>query len=162
MRHPLVAGHKLEFIELFNQALVVKQVNEALGFIGFHEAIWNSLDCHQCARCNDCSLYHVFIHACFRDTIRLSASALPLSPGCLVASQEGQPLQIVDVLSAGVDTVAVPGFPMPAAFIFLYERSMFLSLLQHSVAGWNFQVGCSKLNLNVTKLNIQLHSLCVS
>lgn len=59
--------------------------------------------------------------------------------------QEGQPLRITDVLQPGGAAVAAADFPTPATFIFLYERDLFLSLLQHTVAVWNFQVrgGCT-------------------
>ena len=54
--------------------------------------------------------------------------------------QEGQPLQILDLLSAQVDAVIVRDFPTPSAFIFLWQRNCFLSLLLHSIGVWNLQV----------------------
>jgi hypothetical protein len=77
-------------------------------------------------------------------------------------------LQILDLLSAKVDVVVVPDFPTPSAFIFLWQRNCFLSLLLHSIGVWNLQVCnrgclCAPLNLlPLVKTLISCHSACTA
>ena len=55
-------------------------------------------------------------------------------------------MQILDLLSAKVEAVVVQDFQTPSAFIFLWQRNCFLSLLLHRIGVWNLQVcnrGCT-------------------
>jgi hypothetical protein len=118
LRHPVIAGLKTELAELFNQALVFKQVK-----------------CDQCC-CTTSTCSNPVIH-------KASTAASIAGQQCRKAAQlqEGQPLQILDLLGVKGEAVTAPDFPMPAAFIFLWERNCFLSLLRHSIGVWNLQVG---------------------
>ena len=56
----------------------------------------------------------------------------------LLIKQEGEPLNIVDVLTSAVVTVSKTEFITPSAFIFLYENNLFLTFRQRQVTVWNF------------------------
>ena len=58
-----------------------------------------------------------------------------------MAPQDRQPLEIYDVVPVRPRLVAQTDFPLPSAFIFLYQRNIFLSFRDHRVDVWNFQVG---------------------
>lgn len=57
----------------------------------------------------------------------------------LLIKQEGEPLNIVDVLTSAVVTVSKTEFITPSAFIFLYEHQTFLTFRSRQVTVWNFK-----------------------
>lgn len=57
----------------------------------------------------------------------------------LLVKQEHENLQIVDVRTAEVLSVARSQFLTPSAFIFLYEKRMFLTFRQRQVSVWSFR-----------------------
>jgi WD40 repeat protein len=57
----------------------------------------------------------------------------------LLVKQEHENLQIVDVRTAEVLSVARSQFLTPSAFIFLYEKRMFLTFRQRQVCVWSFR-----------------------
>jgi hypothetical protein len=57
----------------------------------------------------------------------------------LLVKQEHENLQIVDVRTADVISVARSHFLTPSAFIFLYEKRMFLTFRQRQVSVWSFR-----------------------
>lgn len=56
----------------------------------------------------------------------------------LLVKQEHENLQIIDVRTAEVVSVARSHFLTPSAFIFLYEKRMFLTFRQRIVSVWSF------------------------
>lgn len=56
----------------------------------------------------------------------------------LLVKQEHENLQIIDVRTAEVVSVPRSQFLTPSAFIFLYERRMFLTFRQRQVSVWSF------------------------
>lgn len=56
----------------------------------------------------------------------------------LLVKQEHQNLQIVDVRNADIISVPKSHFLTPSAFIFLYEKQLFITFRQRQVSVWNF------------------------
>jgi hypothetical protein len=57
----------------------------------------------------------------------------------LLVKQEGEPLQIIDVHTHSLVSVATTDFLTPAAFIFLYDKQLFLTFRNRYVHVWNFR-----------------------
>eukprot|EP00475_Leptophrys_vorax_P027977 TRINITY_DN4012_c0_g1_i1.p1 TRINITY_DN4012_c0_g1~~TRINITY_DN4012_c0_g1_i1.p1 ORF type:complete len:470 (+),score=112.87 TRINITY_DN4012_c0_g1_i1:215-1624(+) len=60
----------------------------------------------------------------------------------LLIKQEGEDLQILDVVSGEVVQVSTTNFLTPNAFIFLYEWQLFLTFKDREVLVWNFKGQC--------------------
>ncbi|KAJ4762044.1 Transducin/WD40 repeat-like superfamily protein [Rhynchospora pubera] len=57
----------------------------------------------------------------------------------LLVKQENENLQILDVRSLELTEVSSTDFLTPSAFIFLYEKNLFLTFRNRTVAVWNFR-----------------------
>jgi hypothetical protein len=57
----------------------------------------------------------------------------------LLVKQNGENLQILDIITNEIIEIDQSIFPTPTAFIFLYERHLFLTFLNHKIYVWNFQ-----------------------
>ena len=72
-------------------------------------------------------------------TLLTTYKRLPVYTYYGYTSQEGDDLQIVDVRTAAIVRVSESRFLTPSAFIFLYERSLFLTFRNRLVTVWNFR-----------------------
>ena len=116
-KHQLHRSKKIDFIEQFNEKLLVKQVVCA---------------CF-CARAYMCSV-NVCVCApllSFALPLNSRLQPPPSSPArTLALCQENEALQIIDIRTGIRTEVASSQFMTPSAFIFLYENQLFLTFRQ--------------------------------
>ena len=132
-KHPLNQDKKIDFVEQFNEKLLVKQDEENLQIVDVRPIVLIRLAM---------LIAGIVLHAI---RILCDSGPWPYCPlnypsprrhrthACLL------PLLLVQVRNSRVTQVSKTSFMTPSAFIFLYENQLFLTFKGQGVAVWNFR-----------------------